>query len=423
MSSLFRNLETRRYRPWVTIVAIVLVAGVGYLGWRHFHEQAAARAATNKPPPAIPATVAAAEKADFPVYLKGLGIVQPFNTVTVKSRVDGEVIKIGFKQGEMVKEGDLIAQIDPRPYQAALDQAEAKKKQDESDLANARLDLARFTDLAKQNFATRQQLDTQNAKVSGLESQIKGDQGVIDNARTQVDYTKITAPISGRTGFRLVDQGNNVHASDTTGIVTIVQLQPISVVLTAPEDAVVAINQSLAKGEVQVIAQSSDGIKTLSTGRLALVNNEVDQAAGTIRMKAVFDNKDNALWPGLSVSTMLLVETLKDVTVVPLDAIQHGPDGLFAYIVGGDNKVDIKPVKVSQQGNNRAVVTAGLQPGDKVVVQGQSRLQKGTLIKPTDAKPQVNTPSPATTPEVAQTSSAPSSPNVQSPTASPPRSP
>jgi multidrug efflux system membrane fusion protein len=332
--------------------------------------------------------------------------VQPFNTVTVKSRVDGEVTKIGFRQGEMVKEGDLIAQIDPRPYQAALDQAEAKKKQDESNLANARLDLARFTDLAKQNFATRQQLDTQAANVAGLESQIKGDEGAIDNARTQVAYTKITAPISGRTGFRLVDQGNNVHASDTTGIVTIVQLQPIAVVLTAPEENVVAINQALAKGDVQVIAQSSDGTRTLSTGKLALVNNEVDQAAGTIRMKARFENKDNALWPGLSVSTMLLVDTLKGVTVVPQDAIQHGPEGLFVYAVGSDNKVDVKPVKVSQQGNGKAVVTDGLAPGQKVVVSGQSRLQKGTLIKATDAKPQDNKPSPATSPQVAETPAA-----------------
>ncbi len=406
---LLKRFGARSYRPLFIGLAVLVVVGGGYLGWKHFHDQAAAKAAQKKPPPAVPATIATAEKADFPVYLKGLGTVQPFNTVTVKSRVDGEVIKIGFKQGAMVKEGDLIAQIDPRPYQAALDQAEAKKKQDESDLANARLDLARFTDLAKQNFATRQQLDTQNAKVSGLESQIKGDEGAIDNARTQVAYTTITAPISGRTGFRLVDQGNNVHAADTTGIVTIVQLQPISVVLTAPEESVVPVNQALGKGEVQVIAQSSDGSKTLSTGRLALINNEVDQAAGTIRMKASFDNKDNALWPGLSVSTLLLVDTLKGVTVVPQDAVQHGPDGLFVYTVGGDNKVDIKPVKVSQQDKALAVVTAGLQPGDKVVTQGQSRLQKGTLIKPTNAAPTENTPSPATTPEVAQTSSAPSS--------------
>ncbi len=398
---------------------MVVIAGGAYFAWHHWHALEAERQAKSKPPPAIPATVAAAEKADFPVYLKGLGTVQPFNTVTVRSRVDGEVIKIGFRQGEMVKEGALIAEIDPRPYQAALDQAEAKKKQDESDLANARLDLARFTDLARQNFATRQQLDTQTAKVSGLELQIKGDEGVIANARTQVAYTKITAPISGRTGFRLVDQGNNVHAADTTGIVTIVQLQPISVVLTAPEEQVVAINKALAGGDVQVIAQTSDGTKTLSTGKLALVNNEVDPAAGTIRMKARFENQDYALWPGLSVSTMLLVETLKGVTVVPQDAIQHGPDGLFVYAVGSDNKVDIRPVKVSQQGNNRAVATAGLSPGDKVVVSGQSRLQKGTLIKPVEGKPQDNSPSPAKPPEVAETSSAPSSSTVQSPTASP----
>ncbi len=379
-------------RAGVMVLGVLVIAGGGYFAWHHWHALEAEKQAKSKPPAAIPVTVAAVEKADFPIFLKGLGVVQPFNTVTVRSRVDGEVIKIGFRQGQMVKEGDIIAEIDPRPYQAALDQAEAKKKQDEFDLENARLDLTRFTDLAKQNFATRQQLDTQRAKVSGLESQIKGDQGAIDNARTQVAYTTIRAPISGRTGFRLVDQGNNVHAADTTGIVTIVQLQPISVVLTAPEEQVVGINKALADGDVEVIAQTSDGLKTLSKGKLALVNNEVDQAAGTIRMKASFDNKDNALWPGLSVSTLLLVETLKDVAVVPQDAVQHGPNGLFVYLVGEDNKVDVKPVKVSQRGNGKAVVTDGLAAGQKVVVSGQSRLQKGTLIQPKNAG--VSTPNP-----------------------------
>ena len=378
-----QKISPRHSGTLLAALAALVIAAGGFFAWQHWRDPE--KQAKSTVPAAIPVTVAAVEKADFPVYLKGLGVVQPFNTVTVKSRVDGAVIKIGFKQGQMVKEGDMIAEIDPRPYQAALDQAEAKKAQDESDLANARLDLARFTELAKQNFAPRQQLDTQHARVSSLESQIKGDEGAIDNARTQVGYTTIRAPISGRTGFRLVDLGNNVHASDTTGIVTIVQLQPISVVLTAPEAEVFAINKSLASNDIEVIALSSDGLKTLATGKLDLVNNEVDQAAGTIRMKARFANEDDVLWPGLSVSTLLLVETLKDVAVVPQDAVQHGQGGLFVYVVGGDNKVDVKPVKVSHRGNGKAVVSEGLAPGEKVVVSGQSRLQKGTLIQPRDA--------------------------------------
>lgn len=365
----------------------VLAIGGGYLGWRHFHDRNAGTAAKHVPPPAVPVTIATVEKADFPVYLKGLGNVQPFNTVTVRSRVDGQITRISFTQGQMVKEGDLIAEIDARPYQAALDQAVAKKAQDEADLANARLDLERFQDLAKQSFATRQQLDTQTSAVTRLEALVKGDQAMVDNARTQLSYTSIRAPLSGRTGFRLVDQGNNVHAADANGIVTIVQLQPIAVLLTAPEEAVVEINKAMAAGSVQVIAQSSDGTRTLATGQLMFVNNEVDQAAGTIRMKARFENNDSVLWPGLSVSTLLLVETLKQVAVVPEDAIQHGPGGLFVYTVGDDNKVDVQPVKVSQQGSGKAVVSEGLSPGQKIVAAGQSRIQKGSTIRATEAKP------------------------------------
>lgn len=377
----------RSYRPWLALAAVLLIAVGSYLGWRHFHERAAAQAAKNAPPPAIPATVAAVEKADFSVYLKGLGTVQPFNTVTVKSRVDGEVNKVAFRQGQMLKEGDIIAEIDPRPFQAAVDQAMAKQKQDESDLANARLDLERYSDLERQKYAARQQLDTQRATVNRLEAMVKGDQAAVDNARTQLGYTTIRAPLSGRAGFRLVDQGNVIHGSDSGGIVSIVQLQPIAVVLTAPEDNVVAINKALSAGEVQVIAQSSDGMRRLATGRLLLVNNEIDQAAGTIRMKARFDNADNVLWPGLSVSTLLLVETLKDATVMPENAVQHGPNGLFVYLVGADNKVDVHSIKAGQQGNGKVVVREGLEPGQKVVVSGQSRLHKGATIQPTEAKP------------------------------------
>ncbi|MEI9803181.1 MAG: efflux RND transporter periplasmic adaptor subunit [Pseudolabrys sp.] len=250
-------------------------------------------------------------------------------------------------------------EIDPRPFQAALDQATAKKTQDEANLHNAQLDLQRYSTLAQQSFASRQQLDTQQAMVDQLSAQVKGDQATIDNATTQLSYTTIRSPLTGKTGFRLVDPGNIVHASDTTGIVTIVKLQPISVVFTAPEENVGAINDALASGTVPVIALTTDGTKTLAKGHLALVDNQVDQTTGTIRMKATFQNKDNALWPGLSVATRLLVETKKNATVVPNDAIQHGPSGLYAYVIGDDNKADMRDIKVGDEGVTQTVVLQG----------------------------------------------------------------
>jgi membrane fusion protein, multidrug efflux system len=369
----------------VTIVLLALAAG-GYFGWRHFIDnRSSASPAAHAQPAAIPVTVARAETADFPVYLDGLGTVEPYDTVTVRSRVDGEVIKIAFKQGQMVNQGDTLAQIDPRPYQAALDQALAKKAQDEANLKNAQLNLQRYDTLAKQDFASRQQLDTQQATVDQLTAQIKGDQAAVDNAQTEVSYTTIQSPLSGKTGFRLVDPGNIVHAADTTGIVTIVKLQPISVVFTAPEESVPQINKALAAGTVPVIALSSDGLRTLSRGHLALVNNAVDQASGTIRMKATFENSDNVLWPGLSVSTRLLVDTLKQVVVVPADGVERGPKGLYAFVVGDDNKVEMRDIKVGQEDMGRAVVLEGLTAGQKIVTAGQYRLQQGALVQPSEA--------------------------------------
>jgi membrane fusion protein, multidrug efflux system len=374
-------------RKTILVLVVLAFALGGYFGWRHYGGQASDSegAAKGQAAAAIPVTFAKAEIADFPVYLNSLGIVTPYDTVTVRSRVDGEVVKVGFRQGQMVKEGDVLVQIDPRPYQAALDQALAKKAQDEANLKNAQLNLQRYDTLAKQDFASKQQLDTQQAMVDQLTAQIKGDQAAIDNAQTQLNYTTIASPLSGRTGFRLVDPGNIVHASDTTGIVTIVKLQPISVVFTAPEEEVPEINKALAAGEVPVTALSSDGLRTLSQGRLALVNNEVDQASGTIRMKATFANTDNALWPGLSVATRLLVDTLKQVVVVPDGAVQRGPNGLYAYVIGEDDKVAVQNVKVSQEGNGQSVVSDGLSAGQKVVVAGQYRLQQGVTVKATEA--------------------------------------
>ena len=372
------------------IILAVLIAALlaAYFGLRDFRTiGAASRVARDAAHDAAtyPVTVSKVSTADFPVNLNGLGTVQPYDTVTVRSRVDGEVTKVSFRQGQMVKEGDLLVQIDPRPYQAVLDQALARKAQDEANLNNALVNLERYRTLVKRDAVSQQQFDTQQAAVNQLQAQIKGDQAAVDSAQTQVDYTAIRSPMSGRTGFRFVDPGNIVHSSDATGIVTIVKLQPISVVFSAPEDQLPEINEALAAGTVPVTALSSDGLRTLSHGRLALVNNVVDEASGTIRMKATFANADNALWPGLSVSTQLLVKILKQVTVVPAVAVQRGQKGLYAFVVGEDNKVAIRNIKVSQEGNGQAVITEGLSPGEMVVTVGQFRLQSGTTVHPTEA--------------------------------------
>jgi multidrug efflux system membrane fusion protein len=371
---------------WTLAAALAALALCGAYGWRHYYGADAGAAGADKAnsaqaPTPVPVTIAQVKTADFPVYLNGLGAVQPYQTVLVRSRVDGAITKIAFRQGQMVKQGDILALIDPRTYQAALDQALAKKAQDEASLRDAELNLKRYTDLAKQDSVSRQQLDTQQATVDQLTAQIKGDQAVIDNAQTQLDYTTIRAPLTGKTGFRLVDAGNIVHAADTTGIVTIVQLTPISVVFTAPEENVSQINKALAAGVTPVIAMSSDGLRTLSQGHLAVVNDAIDPASGAIGMKATFDNADGALWPGLSVSTRLLVDTLKQVIVAPDGAVQRGPNGLYAFVVGGDNKVETRDIAVGQEGDGQSVVVKGLTAGETVVTAGQYRLVQGSLVQ------------------------------------------
>src|SRR5665213_2169288 len=320
------------------IVLIVAVGAAGFYGWQRLHREDQAAAASNAQkaaPNAVRVTIAPVEKADFPVYLTGLGTVQGFNTVQVRTRVDGQIDKIAFTEGQLVKQGDLLVEIDPRPYQAALDQAKAKKAQDEANLANANLDLQRYTKLGE--FATRQQTDTQRSTVAQLTAQIAADDAAIFNAQTQLDYTQVKSPITGVVGLRQVDIGNIVNASTQTGIVTVAQIEPIAVIFTAPEEQLPNINEAQASTALKVIAITTDGKKPLADGTLAVVNNQVDTTSGTIRLKAVFDNKNHALWPGQSVSTRLLVKTLKDATVVPDDAIQHGTDGLYAYAVGADN--------------------------------------------------------------------------------------
>jgi multidrug efflux system membrane fusion protein len=369
-----------------TILWVLLVSAVGlaaYFGWQRTYGPAATAKAENAqkaaaPRPAVPVTMVPVDKADFPVYLTGLGTVQGFNTVLVRTRIDGQIDKIAFQEGQQVNQGDLLVEIDPRPFQATLDQAKAKKAQDEANLANANLDLQRFTKLGE--FATRQQTDTQRSTVAQLTAQIAADDAAISNAQTQLDYSQVKAPISGVAGLRQVDMGNIVNAATQTGIVTIAQIEPISVIFTAPEEQLPYVNEAQAAGALKVVAITTDGKKPLAEGKLAVVNNQVDTTSGTIRLKAVFDNKNHALWPGQSVSTRLLVKTLKDATVVPDDAIQHSTDGLYAYTVNQNNKAELRKVKVSQSIDGRSVVEQGLTPGERVITGGQFKVQPGTLV-------------------------------------------
>jgi membrane fusion protein, multidrug efflux system len=361
----------------------ILVVAAGGLAWYVAHEPAKVgrSQASSAIVPAVPVTAGLAEPKDIPFYLTGLGTVQAFNTVVVKVRVDGQLDKVAFTEGQDVKVGDLLAQIDPRPFQAALDQAKAVKAKDEAQLKGAQVDLSRYQGLAAQNAVARQTLDTQIVLVGQLEATIQGDQAAIESAQTQLAYSTITAPLSGRTGVRLVDQGNIVHASDANGLVMITQLQPISVIFNLSDRQLTNISREMTKGPLKVIAEGRTDHQPLGEGTLALVDNLIDQSTGTVRLKATFPNEDHALWPGQFVNIRLLLRTLQQVVTVPSTAIQRGPDGMFVYVIKPDSTVAIQPVSVGQMTDGTSVVESGLQPGDKIVVRGQYRLQPGTRIQ------------------------------------------
>ena len=333
---------------------------------------------------------AAAGRSDMPVYLEGLGTVQAFYTVTVTARVDGELQKVGFVEGQTVKKGDLIGQIDPRPFQAALDQAIATHAKDVAQLASAKADLDRYELLAPQNLASKQTLDSQHALVAQLQAQIKGDQANIDNARTQLSYTTIVSPIQGKTGIRRVDPGNNVHATDTGGIVTVTQVQPIACIFTLPEEDLPTLNRALEAGKVSVAAVSRDGQTELDKGTIALIDNQIDQTTGTIRVKATFPNPHNALWPGEFVNARVLVSTEKNALTIPSVAIQRGPNGMFAYVVKNDSTVEMRPLKVGPENAALTVVTEGLKEGDQVVLSNQYRLAPGARVRSVSPSPSTN---------------------------------
>ncbi|WP_338049105.1 efflux RND transporter periplasmic adaptor subunit [Rhodoplanes elegans] len=335
---------------------------------------------------AVPVLAATAKTADVPVYYDGVGTTRALNIVTVRSQVDGKLLKLNFKEGQDVERGFVLAEIDPTIYQAQHDQAVAKKAQDEAQLANARLDLERYIRLAQSNAATKQQADTQRATVAQLEAQVNADQAAIDNTKAYLDYTKVVAPISGRTGIRLVDVGNLVKATDTTGIVVITQVRPISVIFTLPQQQLAAVNKAFAGGRLETLALGTDNRTVLDRGFLQVIDNQVDSTTGTVKLRAEFPNADLQLWPGQFVNIKLLVDTLKQVVTVPTAAVQRGPNGTFAYVVKPGDTVAVTPVTVTQQDDTTAVIASGVAAGDRVVTTGFSQLADGKRVTVTPAE-------------------------------------
>jgi len=335
---------------------------------------------------AVPVLSIDARTADVPVYLDGVGTARALNMVTVKPQVDGKLISVSFTEGQEVAKGFVLAKIDPTTYQAAYDQAVAKKAQDAALLANQKLDLDRYTRLAATNAVNKQQLDTQRALVAQTEALVNLDQAIIDNARAILSYTDITAPIAGRTGIRQIDEGNIVRASDPNGLVVITQIKPITVFFNLPQQELPEINKGFAEGPLPVQAMATDGRSVVDSGKVTVIDNQVDQTTGTVRLRAEFPNADLQLWPGQFVNVRLLIDTLRQVVVVPTAAVQRGPNGTFVYIIKDDNKVTVRPVSITQQDDQRAVIATGLQSGEHVVTTGFGRLAEGTLVEASSAE-------------------------------------
>jgi multidrug efflux system membrane fusion protein len=372
------------------IVALALIGGAAAIWWQPAPQQQTqqrgpGRGARGDDGP-VPVIAALARSADVPVYLDGVGTVRALNTVTVRPQVDGRLLSVNYTEGQDVEKGFVLAQIDPVTYQAAYDQAVAKKALDEATLANARLDLERYNKLVASNSIPRQQLDTQKMLVAQQEAQVSLDQAVIDNAKAILDYTTVTAPISGRTGIRLVDQGNYVRSSDSTGIVVITQLQPMSLVFALPQQQIGEVNRALAAGPLSVDAFGPDNKTVIDSGTLKVVDNQVDPTTGTIKLKAEFPNRDYQLWPGAFVNVRLLVNTLKHVVVAPTSAVQRGPNGTFVYVVQPDNTVSVRPVTVAQQDETQAVIEKGLRADERVVTTGFARLTDKSEVAVSNAE-------------------------------------
>ena len=379
-----RGKPRPRFRRGLALSLVALLIGAGAYWWTRPAAQPVARQA-----PPVPVTVIAAASRNVPIYLDGLGTVSANNTVSIRSQITGTLQTVSFTEGQEVHQGDTLAVIDPRPLQAALTQAVAKKAQDQAQLISAQKDLTRFSDLAKRDFATQQSVDQQQAKVDQLKAMIDADQGAIENAQTQLSYATITAPFNGRVGFRQVDAGNIIHPTDASPLTVLTQIKPAMVIFTLPQGNLGDVREAMLRGTVAMLAYDQDGARELAHGELLLIDNQIDQTTSTIRLKARFPNDDARLWPGEFVRIRAQVEARQNVVTIPPPALQRGPNGLYAWVIKPDNTAEQRAVEAATVDADTVIVSKGLASGEQVVTNGQYRLQAGTRVEARPA-PQAN---------------------------------
>jgi len=368
-------------RPALVSVGILLAVGGGLgLATDEYLNVAAKPAEAAVAPPSVPVVAGITKSGDVPIYLRGVGTVIAYNNVIVRSQITGQLVKIAFRQGQTVKKGDLLAVIDPRPYQAQLDQAIANRDRDQAQVINAQANLNRYVPLQQKGFATPQLVDTQKAQLGQLQAMVKSDEAVIEEARTNLSYTELTSPINGVTGIRQIDEGNIIHPTDVNGLVDVTQIQPISLIFTLPQTEFVEIQQEMAKGSLPVLAYSQDNKTKLDEGKLELVDNQIVQTTGTIRLRATFPNAKRLLWPGELVNAQLLLETRPNGLTIAASAIQQGQNGSFVWVIGRNETVQTRSVTVAQISDGQALIDSGLKSDEKIVVAGQYRLQAGALV-------------------------------------------